>query len=164
MTTWLRHIGASILGIVNPVPSTTASPMSEEDGAWVRANAWTKGLRLIEDAYPRGFHRWCSCERGICIPCGSGKHAECVSAQGPRLDKDAGTVTDQRGFVVALIQYRPNERPCRRLCPCTHPAGDEATPATDQSTSTAGSVPSPAGQLSFSSSADELPQLMDGEA
>ncbi|WP_455357189.1 DUF6248 family natural product biosynthesis protein [Streptomyces sp. SYSU K217416] len=43
------------------------SPMSEEEGAWVRANAWTKGLRRIEDD-PRGFHRWCSCERGICHP------------------------------------------------------------------------------------------------
>ncbi|MFF1747851.1 DUF6248 family natural product biosynthesis protein [Streptomyces mirabilis] len=48
MTTRLRHIGASLIGILKPAPSHTASPMSEEVGAWVRAHAWTKALRRID--------------------------------------------------------------------------------------------------------------------
>ncbi|MGW2563416.1 DUF6248 family natural product biosynthesis protein [Streptomyces sp. NPDC001514] len=122
MTTWLRFVGASIMGILDPIPSTLPSRITEEDGAWIRANAWTKGLRKIEDSYPRGFHRWCSCERGICHPCGSGHHDQCVSANGPRIDDHAGTITDRGGFVVAVIQYGPGQRPCRWLCPCNHPA------------------------------------------
>ncbi|MEV5850394.1 DUF6248 family natural product biosynthesis protein [Streptomyces sp. NPDC051985] len=39
-TTWLRYVGASIMGILGPLPSTTSSPMTEEEGAWVRATAW----------------------------------------------------------------------------------------------------------------------------
>ncbi|MGW2111943.1 DUF6248 family natural product biosynthesis protein, partial [Streptomyces sp. NPDC001948] len=69
MTTLLRLMGASIMGILDPVPSSVPSPMTNDEAAWVRANAWTKGLRRIEDAYPRGFFRWCSCERGTCHPC-----------------------------------------------------------------------------------------------
>ncbi|MGV9654152.1 DUF6248 family natural product biosynthesis protein [Streptomyces sp. NPDC003554] len=128
MTTLLRLIGASIMGILDPVPSSTTFPMSEAEGAWVRANAWTKGLRRIEDAYPHGFHRWCSCERGICHPCGSGHHEQCVSVNGPRLHEYAGTITDRGGFVVAVIQYGRGQQPCRWLCPCPHPL-DDAAPA-----------------------------------
>ncbi|MGW4951482.1 DUF6248 family natural product biosynthesis protein [Streptomyces parvulus] len=127
MTTRLRHIGAAIMGILTPIPSTVLSPMSEDEGAWVRARAWTKGLRTVEDAYPHGFHRWCSCERGICPGCDSGHHNRCVSAAGARVDKDAGTITDSQGFVVAVIRYGPGQRPCRWLCPCPHPAGAEVT-------------------------------------
>jgi hypothetical protein len=127
MTTRLRHIGAAIMGILAPIPSTTPSPMTEEEGAWVRAHAWTKGLRKIDDAYPRGFHRWCSCERGICPGCASGHHDRCVSADGPRVDEHADTVTDALGLVVAVIRYGPGQRPCRWLCPCPHPADVEET-------------------------------------
>jgi hypothetical protein len=55
-----------------------------KEGAWVRANAWTKGLRKIEDAYPYGFHRWCSCEAGTCHPCASGHHDQCAGQRAPR--------------------------------------------------------------------------------
>jgi hypothetical protein len=124
MTTWLRYVGASIMGILDPIPAALPSPMSDEEGAWVRANAWTKALRRIDAAYPHGFHRWCSCERGTCHPCRSGHHNQCVSTNGPRADKDAGTMTDRDGFVVAVIRYRSGERPCRWVCPCTHTAAD----------------------------------------
>ncbi|MGW5736269.1 MULTISPECIES: DUF6248 family natural product biosynthesis protein [Streptomyces] len=113
MTTWLRFMGASIMGILDPVPSTVASPMTDEEGAWVRAHAWTTVLRRIEEAYPHGFHRLCSCERGTCHPCAAGHHDQCVSAAGARLDTDAGALTDRGGFVVASIQYGPGQRPCR---------------------------------------------------
>ncbi|MEU5044567.1 DUF6248 family natural product biosynthesis protein [Streptomyces griseorubiginosus] len=130
MTTRLRHIGAAIMGILAPIPSTVHSPMTEKEGAWVRAHAWTKGLRKIDDAYPRGFHRWCSCERGICTGCTSGHHDRCVSARGPRVDEHAGTITDAHGFVAAVIRYGPGQRPCRWICPCTHPAYVEETVGT----------------------------------
>lgn len=146
MTTRLRHIGAAIMGILDPIPSTTPSPMTEEEGAWVRTHAWTKGLRKIDDAYPHGFHRWCSCERGICPGCASGHHDRCVSAQGPRVDEHADTLTDAHGFVVAVIRYGPDQRPCRWLCPCPHPADVRATADTGgpaQPTATRRTVPPP---------------------
>lgn len=82
MTTWLRYVGASITGILDPVPSQAPSPMTAEEGAWVRANAWTKALRKIDDAYPYGFLRWCSCGKHL-PPCATGHHGQCVSAKGP---------------------------------------------------------------------------------
>ncbi|MDG4857076.1 DUF6248 family natural product biosynthesis protein [Streptomyces sp. T-3] len=130
MTTWLRYVGASIMGILDPVPSTTPSPMPEEEGAWVRAHAWTKALRKIEDAYPHGFHRWCSCEAGTCHPCITGHHDQCVSRHGPRIDETAATMTERGGFVVAVIQYGPGQRPCRWHCPCPHSVDVEETAGT----------------------------------
>ncbi|MFJ9908110.1 DUF6248 family natural product biosynthesis protein [Streptomyces sp. NPDC101152] len=110
-----------------PCPPPCPPPMTEEEGAWVRAHAWTKGLRKIDDAYPHGFHRWCSCERGICPGCISGHHDRCVSASGPRVDKHADTVTDAQGFFVAVIRYGPGQRPCPLLCPWPHPAPVQET-------------------------------------
>ncbi len=107
MTTWLRYVGASITGILDPVPPQVPSPMTAEEGAWVRANAWTKALRKIDDAYPHGFLRWCSCEAGTCHPCAAGHHGQCVSAKGPRVDEHAGTMTDRGGFVAALDLDHP---------------------------------------------------------
>ncbi|AYG77907.1 hypothetical protein DWB77_00014 [Streptomyces hundungensis] len=154
MTTRLRHLGAAIIGILDPVPSPTTPPMSETEGAWVRAHAWTQGLRRIEDAYPHGFHRWCSCERGTCTACASGHHDRCISATGPRTDTDAGTLTDHGGFVVAVIHYTPSQRPCRWVCPCTHQertaAADVCEPRPTRHTlASSRSVPGPTGQLSL---------------
>ncbi|WP_369383286.1 DUF6248 family natural product biosynthesis protein [Streptomyces sp. cg36] len=131
MTTWLRHIGASIMGILDPVPSTAPSPMPPQEGAWVRANAWTTALRKIDAAYPHGFHRWCSCEAGTCHPCRTGHHDQCISAHGPRTDDHAGTLTDRGGFVLALIHHRPHQQPCRWTCPCTHTAAPHKGAATE---------------------------------
>jgi hypothetical protein len=171
MTTWLRYVGASIMGILDPVPSPVPSPMSEEEGAWVRAHAWTKALRKIDGAYPHGFHRWCSCEAGTCHPCGSGHHDQCVSVDGPRVDEHAGTITDRRGFVVAVIRYGPDQRPCRWVCPCTHPAdvdkaadtGGAGGPAAVQRLVPApGPAPDAEGQLTLF--ADGPQERGDGEA
>ena len=176
MTTWLRLVGASIMGILDPIPSTVPSPMTDEEGAWVRANAWTKGLRKIEDAYPHGFHRWCSCERGICHPCGSRHHDQCVSADGPRVDGDAGTITDRHGFVVAVIRYSPGQQPCRWICPCTHTPTDEADKTDDVDISearpaasspapreaTSGTPFAPDGQLSLFAEPDQPEESANG--
>ncbi|MCI3273529.1 DUF6248 family natural product biosynthesis protein [Streptomyces cylindrosporus] len=107
-------------GILDLVPSTVASPMPEEEGAWVRADAWTKALRKIDDAYPHGFRRWCSCEASLCHSCRTRHHDQCISAASPRVDEHAGTMTDRGGFVVAVIRYGPDQQPCRWICPCTH--------------------------------------------
>ncbi|MEV6048698.1 DUF6248 family natural product biosynthesis protein [Streptomyces xanthochromogenes] len=152
MTTRLRYIGASIMGILDPNPSPTPSTMSDTEGAWVRAHAWTEELQRIEDAYPHGFHRWCSCERGTCTSCAAERHDQCISASGPRIDTDAGTVTDRRGFVVALIQYKAGERPCRWICPCTHPSDvdtAEKRPAVRPTPPSSRAEPDPDGQLSL---------------
>ncbi|MFJ1839970.1 DUF6248 family natural product biosynthesis protein [Streptomyces sp. NPDC088175] len=132
MTSLLRLMGASIMGILDPIPSTVPSPVTEDEAAWIRANAWPKALRRIENAYPHGFFRWCSCERGTCHPCATGRHDQCDSADGPRADEDAGTITDRHGFVVAVVQHGPAQRPCRRVCPCTHPAVETAVTSARQ--------------------------------
>ncbi|MFJ8158501.1 DUF6248 family natural product biosynthesis protein [Streptomyces sp. NPDC094468] len=128
-TTWLRYVGASIMGILDPRPSSVPSPMSEEEGAWVRAHAWRAALRSIDDAYPHGFHRWCSCEAGTCHACRTGHHDQCISRHAPRVDEHAGTITDRSGFVVAVIRYATGQRPCRWLCPCAHPITSKVTVA-----------------------------------
>ncbi|MEU6610299.1 DUF6248 family natural product biosynthesis protein [Streptomyces shenzhenensis] len=178
-TTWLRYVGASIMGILDPVPSTAASPMTEEEGAWVRANAWTKALRKIDDAYPHGFHRWCSCEAGLCHSCRTGHHDQCISAGSPRVDEHAGTMTDRGGFVVAVICYGPGQQPCRWICPCTHEpdaeadetaAGDvpetQAMPTTHRSTAhcpSSAPVSAPDGQLSLFTGAVAPEESTGGE-
>lgn len=120
-TTLLRLHGALILGIVDPTPMP--SPMSEEEGRWVREHAWTDGLCGIENAYPWGFHRWCSCQSGTCWPCSVDRCDRCVTREhgGPRYDEDAGSVTTGDGFVVARIVHRDDQRPCRSICVCTCP-------------------------------------------
>ncbi|MBQ0953847.1 DUF6248 family natural product biosynthesis protein [Streptomyces sp. RK76] len=177
MTTWLRYVGASIMGILDPIPAALPSPMSDEEGAWVRANAWTTALRRIDTAYPHGFHRWCSCERGTCHPCRSGHHDQCISANGPRVDEDAGTMTDRDGFVVAVIRYRSGERRCRWNCPCIHtaPAGDgnegqaaatedcEAQPAGRRAAAGTAAAPDPDGQLSLFASSSPAVDPAHGE-
>ncbi|WP_373467061.1 DUF6248 family natural product biosynthesis protein [Streptomyces umbrinus] len=135
------------------------------------ANAWTKSLRKIEDAYPHGFHRWCSCEAGTCHPCVTGQHDKCVSADGPRVDEAVGTITDRRGFVVAVIRYGPGQRPCRWICPCTHPTDVEETagtdppgqpPAAQRAVPAHGPAPGPEGQLILFASGPE--ERWDGDA
>ncbi|PWI04917.1 hypothetical protein DIZ27_42480 [Streptomyces sp. NWU339] len=172
-TTWLRYVGASIMGILGPVPST----MTEEEGAWVRANAWTKALRKIDDAYPHGFHRWCSCEAGTCHPCRTGHHDQCISRNGPHVDDAAGTITDRGGFVVAVIRYGPGQQPCRWICRCTHALDGEAEeanavdahevqPTARRSTTRCSkSVPAPApdGQMSLFTSAGLPEEATGGE-
>ncbi|MET7685173.1 DUF6248 family natural product biosynthesis protein [Streptomyces sp. NPDC005423] len=176
MTTWLRYVGASIMGILKPIPSPVPSLMSEEEGSWVRAHAWTQALRKIDDAYPHGFHRWCSCEAGTCHSCRTGHHDQCISRNGPRVDEHAGTITDRGGFVVAVIRHRPGQQPCRWICPCTHPRDAEADeagtvdapavraqPTARQPTMRpAKSVPSPGGQLSFFTGAGVPEDSADG--
>ncbi|WP_344076687.1 DUF6248 family natural product biosynthesis protein [Streptomyces crystallinus] len=147
------------MGILNPIPSPTPSPMTAEEGAWVRANAWTTALRKIDEAYPHGFHRWCSCEAGTCYPCRTGHHGQCISANGPRVDTDAGTLTDRGGFVVSVIRHTPHQRPCRWICPCPHTAAPHKAAATETTTSgpstahparpAPGLAPTPKGQLSL---------------
>lgn len=129
-TPLLRLHGAFILGIVDPVPMP--SPMSEEDGQWIREHAWTKAIRDIDDVYPYGFYRWCSCQRGSCWNCLSLRCDICVHRQTPpKPDTSAGTVTDRHGFVIALIVHRAGETPCRWVCKCAHSAVSAAAPAPD---------------------------------
>ncbi|WP_199550149.1 DUF6248 family natural product biosynthesis protein [Streptomyces sp. N35] len=154
MTSWLRHIGGAIMGILDPVPSPVPSPMSEQEGAWVREHAWTKGLRKIEAAYPHGFHRWCACERGTCVSCRGGHHEQCISGNGPRVEQDDGTITDRDGFVVAVLLHGPGKRPCRWQCRCAHPTRREvargtATQPAPPKCLDAPVTPDPAGQLAL---------------
>ncbi|MEV1177519.1 DUF6248 family natural product biosynthesis protein [Nonomuraea sp. NPDC049784] len=121
-TPLLRLHGALILGIVDPILMT--SPMREEEGAWVRAHAWTRGIRAVDDVYPYGFWRWCSCQSGTCWNCLSKRCDLCVHRQAPpKVDSDAGAITDRKGYVVALIIHRPEQRPCRWVCKCPHRGG-----------------------------------------
>lgn len=155
MTTRLRMIGAKILGILDPVP--LPSPMSEDEGAWVRAHAWTDGLREIEARYPHGFHRWCSCQRGTCWNCLNDRCDICVHRQrgGPDVDEHepSGSVTDARGYVVALIVLRDGQRPCRWMCRCpcpkTGPAPAPPRKARTLSTSRPAPVSEPAPDHDF---------------
>ncbi len=119
----LRLHAALILGICDPVPMP--SPMSEADGAWVREHAWTSALRKIDEPYPYGLYRWCLCQSGTCWNCLVGRCDLCVHRQqgGPDISGHgpARTITDSRGFVVAVFVLRDGERPCRWTCRCPCP-------------------------------------------
>lgn len=56
-----------LLGLADPVPNP--SPMSEEEGEWVRQNVWPQWMRTIDAPYPHGFWRWTNCQRGRCWNC-----------------------------------------------------------------------------------------------
>lgn len=116
-TPLLRLHAALIMGIADPVLMT--SPMSEAEGAWVRQHAWTPHLRTMEDVYPYGYRRWCSCQRGTCWNCLAGRCDICVHRQNPpERDDDAGAVTDQHGYVVARVIHLRGQKPCLWVCKC----------------------------------------------
>ncbi|WP_033819371.1 DUF6248 family natural product biosynthesis protein [Kitasatospora sp. MBT63] len=112
----LRMVGAAFLAIREPIPSATPSPMNAEEGAWVRAHAWTRHLRRTDDSYPHGYFRWCECERGVCSNCVGGRHSTCATRNGPATG--LGALTDGRGYVLALVVTTGNQRACSWICPC----------------------------------------------
>ncbi len=94
-----------------------------------------------------------------------------MSADGPRVADDAGTITDHRGFVVAVVKHRPDQRPCRWICPCTHPADARETtdtgnpgnpPAAQPAVPAPGPAPDPEYQLSLFTSGPQ--ERGEGEA
>ncbi|MFD5589772.1 DUF6248 family natural product biosynthesis protein [Streptomyces sp. NPDC127063] len=120
-TAALNFQAALIMGIVDPVPN--ASPMSEEEGAWVREHVWPEHLQQIERKYPHGFARWSMCERGTCWNCLSGRCDICVHRQkgGPHVDSNQDWVTNPQGRTVARLILRPGGEPCVWWCRCACP-------------------------------------------
>ncbi|MFG2210949.1 DUF6248 family natural product biosynthesis protein [Streptomyces sp. NPDC048638] len=118
------------LGLVDPVPNP--SPMSEDEGAWVREHVWPKHLHHIDDGYAFGFWRWAMCERGTCWNCLSGRCEWCMHRQKGRPDACDNTeaVFSLRGRKVATLILRPSGEPCVWWCrcPCTK---EDASPAMD---------------------------------
>nr|BEK71329.1 hypothetical protein KPHV_85560 [Kitasatospora purpeofusca] len=114
--TRLRHVGAAFLAIREPIPSTTPSPMTAEEAAWVRANAWSRALRRMDESYPHGYFRWCKCERGVCSNCVGGRHSTCATRNGPV--SGPGTITDSRGYIRAFVVTTADQRACSWICPC----------------------------------------------
>ncbi|GHA47752.1 hypothetical protein GCM10010329_82710 [Streptomyces spiroverticillatus] len=110
--------GALLMGILDPVPNP--SPMSEEQGAWVRENAWPHHMLKIEAKYPFGFARWSMCERGTCWNCWTNRCDLCVHRQqdGPTVDNNTDWIYSTTGHVIAQFIPRPNSEPCVWWCRC----------------------------------------------
>lgn len=106
------------LGLVDPVPNP--SPMSEEEGAWVREHVWTQPFHLIDDGYAWGFWRWAMCERGTCWNCLAGRCEWCMHRQkgGPDVCDNVDWVHDRHGRSVARLILRPGGEPCVWWCRC----------------------------------------------
>ncbi|MFE6274072.1 DUF6248 family natural product biosynthesis protein [Streptomyces goshikiensis] len=117
----MRH-----LGLVDPVPND--SPMTEDEGAWVRAHAWPGFLHHIDDGYAFGFWRWAMCERGTCWNCIAGRCDLCLHRQKGRPDACDNTddVHNQHGLPVARLILRPGGEPCVWWCRCPCPKTGEA--------------------------------------
>ncbi|GGU40604.1 hypothetical protein GCM10010289_71880 [Streptomyces violascens] len=118
------------LGLVDPVPNP--SPMSEDEGAWVREHVWPKHLHRIDDGYAFGFWRWAMCERGTCWNCLYGRCDWCMHRQKGRPDAcdNVEPVHSLRGQMVATLILRPGGEPCVWWCRC--PCAKEGTdPAAD---------------------------------
>ncbi|WP_042404505.1 DUF6248 family natural product biosynthesis protein [Streptacidiphilus carbonis] len=112
---------ALIMGIVDPVPN--ASPMGENEGAWVREQVWPGHHQVIEAKYPFGFRRWANCERGTCWNCLSGRCDLCVHRQkcGPDVDDNTDQVHNAQGVAVAQVLLRLDDAPCAWWCRCPCP-------------------------------------------
>lgn len=117
-TALLNFQGGLIMGIIDPVPNP--SPMSEDEGAWVRARVWPEFLTEIDRKYPFGFWRWSMCERGTCWNCLAKRCDLCVHRQegGPHVDDNTDWVHDARGRGVAKRILRPDDEPCVWWCRC----------------------------------------------
>lgn len=123
-TRLLNLQGGLIMGIIDPVPNP--SPMSEDEGAWVRQQVWPTFITEIDRKYPFGFWRWSMCERGTCWNCLSGRCDLCVHRQkgGPDEDDNTDWVHDTRGRSVAKLILRPDDTPCLWWCRCPCPKDD----------------------------------------
>lgn len=115
------------LGLVDPVPNP--SPMSEDEGAWVREYVWPGFFHQIDDGYAFGFWRWAFCERGTCWNCLAGRCEWCMHRQkgGPDACDNAESVHNQHGRTVAKFIPRPGGEPCVWWCRCPCPKIDEQT-------------------------------------
>ncbi|MFF3313368.1 DUF6248 family natural product biosynthesis protein [Streptomyces sp. NPDC002952] len=138
-TALLNLHGGLIMGIIDPVPNL--SPMSEDEGAWVRAQVWPRFLTEIDDKYPFGFWRWSMCERGTCWNCLSRRCDLCVHRQegGPHVDGNVEWVHNARGRCVAKLLIRSDDAPCVWWCRCPCPkdgplASEPETPPTSADT------------------------------
>ncbi|CUW33437.1 MULTISPECIES: DUF6248 family natural product biosynthesis protein [Streptomyces] len=120
-TASLNFQGGLYMGIIDPVPNP--SPMSEDEGAWVREQVWPVFLTEIDRKYPFGFWRWANCERGTCWNCLGGRCELCVHRQqgGPHVDDNVDWVHNSRGRVVAKLIVRPDGAPCVWWCRCPCP-------------------------------------------
>lgn len=120
---------ALFLGLVDPVPAP--SPMSEEDGAWVREHAWLRFHRELEKGYPWGYWRYGHSERGTCWNCLNRRCDLCVHRQqcGPSVDDGVDWVTNHRGHTIAtFLTVAPGQRPCSWACRCPCPKTAETPP------------------------------------
>ncbi|MFE1130081.1 DUF6248 family natural product biosynthesis protein [Streptomyces albidoflavus] len=117
-TASLNFQGGLLMGIIDPVPNP--SPMSEDEGAWVRERVWPAFMTEIDRKYPWGFWRWTNCERGTCWNCLANRCDLCVHRQqrGPSVGGDTDSVHNAHGLGVAKIIVRPDGAPCVWWCRC----------------------------------------------
>ncbi|MFW5415053.1 hypothetical protein J0910_00465 [Nocardiopsis sp. CNT-189] len=117
-----------LLGIVDPVPNL--SPMSEDEGAWVREHVFSPHHRFVERGYPWGFWRWSYCEKGTCWNCLSDRCDICVHRQQGRPDVCDNTdhLLAFDGRALAQVIRRPDGRPCAWVCRCPCPKTGPAPP------------------------------------
>ncbi|MFJ6889910.1 DUF6248 family natural product biosynthesis protein [Streptomyces californicus] len=146
-TALLNFQGGLIMGIIDPVPNP--SPMSEDEGAWVREQVWPAFFTEIDRKYPFGFYRWSTCEKGTCWNCLARRCDLCVHRQegGPYVDRNFDWVHDSRGVGVAEFILRPDGAPCVWWCRCpcakTGPAPDSPARRRRRQKRAAESVPGP---------------------
>jgi hypothetical protein len=98
---------------------------TEERADWIRAQAWTTGMREIDDSYPGGrgcfLYRISPCEMERCGACDSGRCDRCVTqaeTQDARWPArwDTGVLLD--GRVVAHLSPVESQRCAGWVCTC----------------------------------------------
>jgi hypothetical protein len=95
--------------------------MTPTAAAWVRDHAWPPPDRRRSNLPTRPGT--CSCTWGVCHNCAHGMHNNCITGDGiPAPDRYVTAVLGWDGWRVARVILLPRQRPCRLLCPCTHPS------------------------------------------
>lgn len=109
----------------------TAPIMSSEAAAWIRANAWTPGMREIDASYPKGrgcfLYRISPCEMHQCGACDMGRCDRCAALQKNEPFRWDASV-DLAGRVVARLYAIESQRCAGWVCTCTcrNPAAEPA--------------------------------------
>ncbi|WP_433465729.1 DUF6248 family natural product biosynthesis protein [Spirillospora sp. CA-128828] len=113
-----------------------APPLTDDRAAWIRANAWTGGMRKTYREVPQSFHR-CACQSGLTHWCQIGQHDRCHRAAPQRTEatvictpggshpahfpadyehKTDTSATGPRFESIAMVWHA--DRVCRWICPC----------------------------------------------
>ncbi|MEU4825084.1 DUF6248 family natural product biosynthesis protein [Actinomadura sp. NPDC023710] len=99
--------------LAQAVQAAGLPPFTVERAAWIRAHAWTAGMREIDASYPGGrgcfLYRISPCEMRRCGACDSGRCDRCIAREQDGLALDfEQTVREDRSAALSALSRWPS--------------------------------------------------------